>query len=258
MSSQRKVRNWAPRYRNSSFKCFEKRTNVKPTEPSILSDAANRGRGLQTGHGPPITKGCAFRDNSRSARPDAVEGLLASNERLDTTRRWHLPKRTNLMRNPLVFVMLGVLVWQGYSAYQVRAGGGEFVDNRAAARPAGRVEHAQPLSLRRPSVLLAEDLLRCGRVPPCQLPRRENGRRRRWRALREAVVRRQVGSTARSRAAQSISMGGSTRRTSCGFPMSSGRQFFRSVPSRSFGCLARTSAPRITATSESQLAARLN
>ena len=28
MSSRRKVRNRAPRYRNSSFKCFEKRTNV--------------------------------------------------------------------------------------------------------------------------------------------------------------------------------------------------------------------------------------
>lgn len=32
------------------------------------------------------------------------------------------------MRNLLVFLALGVLLWQGYSAYQGRAGSGEFVD----------------------------------------------------------------------------------------------------------------------------------
>jgi hypothetical protein len=33
------------------------------------------------------------------------------------------------MRELLVFIVLGVLAWQGYSAYQARAGSGEFVDD---------------------------------------------------------------------------------------------------------------------------------
>ena len=82
-------------------------------------------------------------------------------------------------------VVLGALGYFAYDQYRERRPRAA-IDEPTSKRPDVA---AKPLSLRRPRLLLADDFLRGSDLFPAQLPRREDGRRRRRRAVRTAVVR---------------------------------------------------------------------
>jgi hypothetical protein len=54
------------------------------------------------------------------------------------------------MRNLLVFLVLGVLAWKGYSAYQARAGGGDVTNDSESSETAQLLEQEAASDRRSP------------------------------------------------------------------------------------------------------------
>ena len=96
------------------------------------------------------------------------------------------------MRKLPVALVIGVLAWQAWGAYQARHGDEEILDDGEDSVTAQLLDQeaaSDEHSPYRARALLADDFLRRGRVLPRQLPGREDGWRWRRRALREAMVR---------------------------------------------------------------------
>ena len=70
------------------------------------------------------------------------------------------------MRNLLVFVVLGVLAWQGYSAYQARAGSGEVIDDTEASETAQLLEQEAASDKRGP--YRCDGRVHCSQMTSCE------------------------------------------------------------------------------------------